>query len=70
VSDERSPSPERRTEPSDEPGAVGGERKITPEPGHELDEEVRPPRLAMLLLVLFPFALVVIFGLLYAWIRR
>jgi hypothetical protein len=30
----------------------------------------RPPRAAMLILVLFPFALIVIFGLLYAWIRR
>jgi hypothetical protein len=36
----------------------------------EQDEGVRPPRLAMFVLVLFPFALVVIFGLLYAWIRR
>ena len=36
----------------------------------EKDEGRRPPLLHLLILVLFPFALVVIFGLLYVWIRR
>ena len=52
---------EKKDAPRPEPGSA-------PEP--EQDEGGRPPRLAMLVLVLFPFALVVIFGLLYTWIRR
>lgn len=32
--------------------------------------EERPPRLSLLLLVLFPFLLVIAIALLYGWIRR
>jgi hypothetical protein len=34
------------------------------------EEGVDPPRLALLLLVLFPFLLVIVLGLLYSWIGR
>jgi hypothetical protein len=39
-------------------------------PDEEGEAEERPPRLALLLLVLFPFLLVVGIALLYGWIRR
>jgi hypothetical protein len=32
------------------------------------DEEVDPPRVALLLLVLFPFLLVIALGLLFGWL--
>jgi hypothetical protein len=42
--------------------------------GHESPEEEggeeRPPRLALLLLVLFPFLLVIAIAVLYGWLRR
>jgi hypothetical protein len=38
-----------------------------PPQGHE-EEEVDPPRLALLLLVLFPFLLMIVLGLLFGWI--
>ena len=42
-----------------------------PTKGERPDEEgVDPPRLALLLLVLFPFLLVIVIGLLYNWISR
>ena len=53
------PREEPPTEPPTGPGQPG-----------ELEPEERPPRLQLVILVLFPFALVVVIALLYMWLTR
>jgi hypothetical protein len=50
---------------------VSEQKEDRPPGGLEPDqgEGVRPHRLAMLILVLFPFALMAVVALLYVWIR-